>query len=68
MTIFTHPGPDYAIEVRSPATGALVVRVDYDGTHEFGEGVTPTEAAEQLWSYIAGLAKCRCHSKEASDA
>lgn len=37
--------------------GKLVVRLLYDGSVDFGEGITPTEAAKEFWKELAYLIK-----------
>jgi hypothetical protein len=47
--------PEASIEVRDP-DGKLVVRAHYDGTVEFGEGITPDEAAREFWECMGKYA------------
>ena len=58
--------PVSAVQINNPETGALVVKVNFDGTVEFGPDVTPDEAARQMWEALAGYAEHWLIAKEAS--
>ena len=45
-----------AIEVRIPEEDKLVVHAYYDGTVEFGEGITPDQAARKFWECMGKYA------------
>lgn len=45
------PEPEFAFQVYA-AGGKLIVALRYDGTITFGEGITPTEAADEFWKHI----------------
>lgn len=47
--------PSSAVEIRSPADSSLVVRIKYDGTVEFGAGITPDQAAAEFWKAVSGF-------------
>ena len=32
-----------------------IVTIHYDGTIEFGEGITPSDAAREMWDVFSGL-------------
>jgi hypothetical protein len=57
-----HAMGDFGIQQPKPSAitimdnRALVVSVNFDGTVEFGEGITPSEAAKAMWEEIAAFA------------
>lgn len=64
-TILIDNNPEWELKFIKPSSAVcvnneynkLIVKITYDGEVEFGEGITPSEAARQFYTLVADLIK-----------